>query len=289
MNPRQYTHGILLMLGANVSFAVMAASTKFCSTTVGVTEIIFIRSLIATVIFSIVLHQKRISMMGQNPSILIARGVVGFIAMWLYFWSVSKMPLGSAVMLNYTGPIFAVLYAALFFKEKPSSRVKALLALSFVGICLVAGPQFKSQPAPMLAALTSGCLVGVVHLLIRMGHKKESPLTIIYYFSFISTLGSMLFLVRTGFKWPSLTDYWGLLMVVVSSILGQLGLTYALRKAPVFVVSPFAYLTPVLSLFIGWFIWKETLPAIAIGGSVLVIFCGVLMYRCHAAEELKDF
>ena len=271
--------GILLMLGASLAFSLMVAATKFISKTLSVGEIIFVRSFFGLIAIAFLIHKGRVSWIGKEPKILIARGIVGFISLALYFWCISQIDLGTAVMLNYTGPIFAVIIAHLLFREKTTMIVKAAVAFAFVGVYLLTAPQLHVNLVPLLVGLLSGVLLGMVHVLIRYSHEEEDSLTIIFYFMVTATIGSGLMLFRSGLHMPSSYDWLGLAVLVVTSIFGQLAITYSLRTAPVSVVSPFSYITPVISVFLGWWIWREALPTMSLVGSGLIILCGMIMYK----------
>lgn len=282
---RDSVQGIFYMLTATLSFAVMAAAAKFCAKEgLGAAQIILVRSVIGSAVMALFLYRGRLSFIGKNPLILTGRGVIGFIAMYLYFWSIPRINLGTASMLNYTSPIFAVLLAFLFLKEKLGLTVKIAIVVSFTGMYLLAAPDLAERSPALLAGLLSGFFAAVVHILIRSSRKDESPLTIILYFTVASTIGSALLLGPAGWVRPSAEAWAGLGVVTVTSIIGQLGLTYSLKTAPVAVVSPFGYLTPVFGSALGYVLWGESLTGTGLLGSALIIASGAFIYARHARE-----
>jgi len=272
--------GIFLMLGANVAFAAMAAADKEL-TDLSASEVVFIRSALGTAAFLLYfLWKKNSGWPGKNPPVLTARGTFGFIALFLYFWALPKLHLGTAVMLNYTAPIFAVILSHWVLKEKSAHHAKALIAASFFGVYLLTAPQITEQPVAFAAALASGFFVGVVHILIRRSTAgQEPPLLIIFYFMAICMIGALFLWPFSQWRMPAPREWIFLWVITVTSILGQLGLTYSLRKAAVTVVSPFGYFTPVMGLLLGFLIWKENPGWDGYLGSVIVIICGALLYR----------
>lgn len=277
---QNHIKGIIYMLGASFCFALMACAAKLAAGHLSAAEIIFVRSLATSLLLAVWICQKKISWTGRTPITLAARGVIGFIAMYLYFWCLPKIDLGTAMMLNYTAPIFAVLVSVAFFKERCSHLVKAAILGSFAGVYLLVSPQWHLGITPLLAGLLSGCLAGMVHVLIRQMDKDESPFTIIFYFTAVSTVGSAAILFSSsGWEPPSLLE-WGLLLVItLTSFAGQLFMTHALRSAPVSVVSPFGYITPVLGLGLGYLFWRQVPATGSLVGGAIVILCGLIMYR----------
>ena len=269
--------GILLMLASDVTFAIMAAAMKFTGQTLPAVEVVFIRSAVSLLALTVILRSQKISLIAREPGLLWARGVIGYLALQSYFWALPQIALGTAVMLNYTAPVFAVILSFFFLREKSPSAVKLFLAVSFVGVYLLCSPEIGGKPWPLLAGLLSGLLAGSVHVMIRQGNRSDSPLLIIFYFAFCSTIGSGCLLLFRGWQTPTGPEWLGLLVITLTSFAGQLFLTYALQKAPVWVVSPFGYFTPVLGLWLGWWLWGEKIGALSVIGSALVIVSGSVM------------
>lgn len=262
------------MLAADLAFAVMAAATKVSGTALPAAQIVFVRSAVGMLVLFGVLAAKRISPAANQPALLLTRGVVGYIALQCYFWALPRIPLGSAVMLNYTAPIFAVALSALFLKERPSAMARAVLGLSLLGVWLLTAPQFSGDPAALSAGLMSGVLAGAVHVMIRRSNQSDDPLLIVFYFTVVCTVGSGLLTLRTGWVPPGPELRPGLLVITASSLIGQLCLTYSLQKAPVWAVSPFGYLTPVLAAGLGAVLWREIPGVSGVLGGALIIVCG---------------
>jgi len=279
MSAKHLKSGILWMALACLSFAVMAAAAKFCGKRIPVAEIILVRSFISSVVIGFLLLKTKGSFIGKNPPILASRGAIGFLALTLYFWAVSKLDLGTAVMLNYTSPIFALLWARLFIHERSTAESRTAVVISFAGVYLLSMPHFHAHGVAIAAGLLSGVLAGSVQVLIRQSHEEDSSLTIIFYFTAICTLGSVILLGLSGAVWPTRGEWLALLVVTLTSLVGQFGLTYSLKCAPVSVVTPFGYLTPIFGSLLGWLLWKESLSELGLFGGFLIIAGGILVYR----------
>ena len=221
--------------------------------------------------------KEGVSWTGKNIKILILRGVFGFAALSMHFYAISKLNLGMAVLLNYTAPIFVVLFARLLLKEKTTWGVKIAIIFSFFGLYLLAGSQFEVKPFPILIGILSGIFAALAYVFIRFNNEDESPYTIIFYFTTISTLGSLPFLAL-GFHWPNSLEWIALSGVVVGAFFGQVWLTKSIQTAPVSFVLPFSYLTPVFCSVLGAIVWKEYLSVQAIVGGTIIIVSGISIY-----------
>ena len=106
------------MVKASFAFSLMALGVKLVSRTLPSLEAVFFRSLIGTIMIVAVMKAKGVSLWGRKKGLMILRGLSGFVALSLHFYTIEHLPLGTAVMLNYTSPIFVAVFAVLFLKER---------------------------------------------------------------------------------------------------------------------------------------------------------------------------
>ena len=266
------------MVKASLGFSLMVLCMKFASKNLPSLEVVFFRSVIGSIMIYAIIVKNKSSVFGTTSrSLMIWRGITGFIALSLHFYTIEHLPLGTAVMLNYTAPIFTALLAVIFLREKLSTFLALMILVSFAGVYLLVGPELDSLNLGMvLLGLLSAVFVGIVYVVIRAIRDKESPFTIIFYFTLVSTVGSVFFL-PFGFKWPNAWDWLLLLGVGVGSFYGQWLFTLSLRYAPASLVSPFAYLTPLLSFISGLLFFNEKLTPFSLAGAALIILSGCLI------------
>jgi drug/metabolite transporter (DMT)-like permease len=78
----------------------------------------------------------------------------------------------------------------------------------------------------------------------------------------------------------------GAYLIVFGSFVGYAFYIYALAKLPLSLVSTFAYINPVIALFLGWIILDEKINfQIAIAAAVII--AGVFIVK-QGAARLKD-
>ncbi len=267
------------MLGSSVSFSLMALCVKILGRNHPSHEIVFIRSLIGVVMTSMVICAKKIPLWGHGEirSILILRGFSGFAALTLYFYAITHLPLGTSVLLNYTSPVFAAVLAMLFLRERPNLALTLLTFMAFSGIYLLveSQPDFSKTSAAAMGLL-SALFAAVAYISIRAIKHRASPLTVIFYFTIISTVGSA-FLMSRDWHFPKTAEIPALIGIGVFSFYGQLWLTIALRRAPASLAIPFSYLTPLLSYGFGFLVWHEIPGPRALVGAAVVIATGSLI------------
>ena len=96
----------LWMLFASFMFAIMGVCVKLASEIFSTSEIVLYRGLIGVAIMYCVLRRHGDSFRTSMPGQHLWRGVVGVVALWLWFYSIAILPLATAVTLNYTAPIW---------------------------------------------------------------------------------------------------------------------------------------------------------------------------------------
>lgn len=267
--------GIKLMSASAIAFSLMALCVKFVTETLPPFQIVFFRSFFGMLMVLPFLLRRKTPFWGTERAKLVARGVSGCLALLLHFYTIAKLELGLAVMLNYTAPIFAVIFAVFWLKEKPGLSVWGLILLAFFGVVLLNSTGGMIWRPEVWLALVSSVFAAIAYVSIRTIRHRESPYTVIFYFTMISTAGSLFFC--HGWKWPDLKEWFLTAGVVVFSFYGQVWMTTALRRAPSYLVTPFQYLHPVLSFGYGWLLWGNSVTFRTGLGVFLIVLSGSLI------------
>ncbi|MCR2095779.1 DMT family transporter, partial [Campylobacter upsaliensis] len=109
--------GVYFMILACLDFALMSACAKILSEELSSIEIMFFRNVIGVVFMLYMLRKLRTHKEGGKLWLLIFRGVVGTLSLYLFFYNVSNITLGGAFAFQKTSPIFITLIAFVIFKE----------------------------------------------------------------------------------------------------------------------------------------------------------------------------
>jgi drug/metabolite transporter (DMT)-like permease len=97
----------------------------------------------------------------NNRWLLMWRGIFGALAVLLYFTSVQLTGAGVGTLLNYTYPIWANVFGAVFLGQRAFRGFWALLALALTGVYLVINPAWTQLPSfGELAGIVSAMLAG---------------------------------------------------------------------------------------------------------------------------------
>jgi drug/metabolite transporter (DMT)-like permease len=128
-----------MLLSALIS-AVNGAITKVLSDDIPPLEIVLFRNLLGVLIILWALKIKPPTLLGGKFHLLFLRGFLGFLAMILFFYTISTIPLGEAITLNKTSPLFVSIIAYYLLHEHLSKRAIFALLIGFFGIVLITKP-----------------------------------------------------------------------------------------------------------------------------------------------------
>lgn len=273
--------GSLWMLVAGILFACMGVLIKYAAAHYSSNELVFYRSFFGLLIAYALLHRARIPLRTRHWRAHLWRGVSGTIAMMLFFYCLTVLPLATAVTLNYTSSLFLSAFTVLVLKDRFHLPLSGALAVGFVGVVLLLHPTLaRDQLLPGLLGLTSGLLAAVALLNVRqLGLLGESGIRVVFYFNLLATLASGAWMLHDTLHAVTPADALLLIAIGASATFAQLAMTRAYRIGHTLVVGSLAYSTIVFSSLFGMLLWHEALPLDSWLGMACIVASGVLSLR----------
>jgi drug/metabolite transporter (DMT)-like permease len=265
--------GIAYMLIAAFAFAWMNLLAKYLDDFHPL-QVVFFRATGTFVFIFPYMLVKKVPILGRHVFWLSLRGVLSFVSLALFFLVIQRIPLGSAVALRYTAPIFSVLFAFWFLKEYIKPWQWIALFISLIGAFIMKGVDFRIDGLSFALILISSILVGGVFTIVRYLGSREHFLTIINYFMVFSMVGSLFFVAH--WRMPVGQEWWWVCSIGVLGLIGQVFLTRAFQLADTNTVAPIKYMELVYALLFGFFLFGETYDWLPIVGMSLVVF-GMLL------------
>ena len=270
--------GLPIIIFASMFFALMVLCTKFISSSIPSSEIVFFRSLVGAlaVLFYVLVSRDRRALVSGNKRVLFWRGIVGALAQLFWFYSLERIPAASATLLNNSYPIFAVLLGMIFLSESVLFGTVLSLVISVIGLVIVLFPIPYGMSPGYLAGLMSGLFAGIAILNIRKLRETDSAWVIFLSFSFGGLLLSAPFTFY-NFINPTSVQWFILFLVGLFSVGGQMFLTYAYKFAAPAEGSTVAMSTTIFVGILGFVFLKEILTLKFIIGASLVLGGGVYL------------
>jgi S-adenosylmethionine uptake transporter len=277
----------LWMLFASFMFSLMGVCVKLASAFYSTSEIVMYRGMIGMAMLGIFVTLQGGTLKTALPWHHAWRGLVGVIALWLWFSAISMLSLPTAVTLNYMAPIWMA--ALLFFGGlvRGQSRFQwslvAAILLSFAGVAFLLQPSVEAgQGLGGLFGLMSGFLSALAYLQVRkLGHLGEPEYRVVFYFSLTSVLagfaGCFLDPSPSGhtFSPHSTTGILLLLGIGITATVAQVAMTRAYRLGNVLLSANLQYTGIVFSSLLSLMIWGDRVDALGWLGIVLILISGM--------------
>ncbi|PWF49262.1 EamA/RhaT family transporter [Massilia glaciei] len=257
------------MLFASFGFAAMGAAVKLASQLYSTSEIVMYRGLIGTIVLLLVVRHRGGTLRTPFVGAHLWRSLVGVASLWMWFYAVSKLPLATAVTLNYMSPIWMAVFLLCLGWWSRKNHVEwpllVAIGMSFVGVTLVLQPAIASQQwLGGLVALVSSVLAALAYLEVRrLGQMGEPEYRVVFYFSLATAVVGLLGALlpdSSGHIGFSAHGWYGaglLLFIGVSALCAQMAMTRAYRVGKVLVVANLQYTGIVFSSIWGMLLWGD--------------------------------
>jgi drug/metabolite transporter (DMT)-like permease len=276
--------GIFFILIATFAFAIMNATAKELSNFHPM-QVVFFRAIGTFIFIFPTMLIRKIPIIGNNPKLLFLRGLVGVVSLSTFFMALQKIPLGSAISIRYLGPIFGVVMAAYFLKEKVKGIQWLSLIIAFSGVIVLKGFDPRIDSASLGLLLISALFVGMVFVMIRYLTDKEHYLTIINYFMVVTIIVSLFFV--NLWRIPIKNEWHSVVGIGILGLIGQVFMTRAFQTEDTSVLAPFKYMELVWALILGYFLFDETYSWAPFFGISLIII-GMLLNVYSKNKTYKE-
>ncbi len=272
--------GILLTLGSVVFFALMAVLVKSIPN-VSSYQTTFFRFAIGLGIIGILALFGIINLKFNDKKNLFWRGLVGGIAVYLFYLAIMKLGVGKGSVYIYSYPVFATLFSMLILKEKVEPIKFVVIFISICGLVLLSVGGGKASPDGLgiyeLIAIAGSVTTGLAVVFVKKLHDSDNSYAI--FFS-QCIMGFWMFLIPSGATQAkgNLNELFLLVLVGVVATIGQLFMTEGYRYVNVATGSLLQSMVPVFNLLSGWLIFHEQFTTIEMSGAfIIVISCFVLV------------
>ena len=257
-------------------------------------QVACLRLTTAGILFALILlikDRKGFKIALRDIPLFLALGLVSILFFTCcYFTAIRLMTMSTAAILLYTSPIWVMILAIIFLKEKITIQKLIALILAFAGCILVSGFGGKVTVMGILVGLGSGLGYGLYSIFGTFALKKYSPYTVTCYTFLIAGLGSIFVAdpvdlvskISAVENKPALFGF-VLLTAVITAVIPFLLYTLGLNMTTAGKAAVLATVEPAAATLFGFFVMKETVGPVAIAG-ILLVFAAIIVLSLRKKE-----
>lgn len=259
------------MAGAIGSFTLMGIAGRELSTELNTYGILFLRSVIG---LFVVLALMQINgwhlVKTQRLPTHFFRNIIHYGGQFGWFFGISLLPLAQVFALEFTVPLWGLLFAVVFLREQLSaSRIVALI-LGMFGVMVILRPGLMPISTAVIAVLLSAVCYAIAHITTKSLVVKDSPLTIIFYMTLIQLpIGAIA--SWSTLTLPSIALWPWVLAVGLTALSAHYCLARSLAIGDASIVLPLDFLRLPVIAFAAALLYAEPLDPWLFAGAALMV------------------
>ncbi len=276
---QHHLRGILLIVAAVSTFALMDTMAKYLSRTYPVPGIVWARYAAQTLFLLVVLVPRlRLDLLHtRRPGLQLLRGVFLAASTLFFFSALALMPIAEAAAITFLSPLLLTAASAWLLKERVRRSAWVALAAGFAGVLIIIRPGGGVfTPAvilPMLTALS----FAAYQLLTRQLAGIDSTMTTLFY---SAVIGTVLLAPGLAFYWHPPESWLHAVLFAalgVAASVGHFVLIRAFEHAPPSVLAPFVYTQLVAVLALGYLVFGDFPDGWSLSGMAIIVLAGAWM------------
>ncbi|TMH13739.1 MAG: DMT family transporter [Betaproteobacteria bacterium] len=265
--------GALWMVGALLSFSLMAVSVRELLRTMGNFEILFLRSLVSFVLVLAVLPRFGLgALRTRHFGLHLVRNVLHFSGQYAWVYAIAMLPLATVFAIEFTMPVWTALLAIPILGERLNRGRTVMLVLGLAGILVILKPGFGVVHPAALVMLAGSFAYASTMIATKRLSGSDSALAVVFYMSVVQ-LPLAFVPALPGWVAPALVDLPWILAIGAAGLSAHYCLTRAMRIADATLVVPIDFLRLPLIAVVGMLFYSEPLEfSIMLGAAT--IFAG---------------
>ena len=285
---------ILIIIGMS-AVAFQDTLIKYISSETNIFLILLFRALLGIIFLLIFLKIKKepIIFKTNYPVLTIIRVSLFYSAFILYFFSLTKLSLATAVTLFFVSPFFITILSMIFLNETIGFRRWLALIIGFIGVILVMDPKINNFNIYATFPVICAFFYALTMIIQKKTSLEDSLYSQVFHIYIGATIGSIIigFVIGNGIYYDSSNDHFqfifrawslnniniifSLFFIGISGFVAFLCIFQAYRIGSPPSIAPFEYILIVWSLILSWIIWHETLNFKGYIGLSCIVFGSV--------------
>jgi drug/metabolite transporter (DMT)-like permease len=195
---------------------------------------------------------------------------------------------GVAALLVASVPLWVILLRRVF-RERVSGRSIAAVLVGFAGVALLVRPQGQATVLALLSCVGGSLMWAFGSFSSPRVSLPRDPLVSVGWQSLLGGLACLLAALVAGefgdihpARWSTDSILGLAYLVTFGSLLAYTAYAWLLQNAPVSKVSTYAYVNPVIAVFLGWLFLSEPITATTLIGAGIIVASVALVLRVES-------
>ncbi len=264
------------------------AITKHVGAHISPWQVAFFRCFFGVVtLLPLMLYQGQVSLRTHRPLLHVMRGVLLFVAIGLWSHGVKEAPITTATIMSFTVPIFVLLLAPIFLRERVTWPMWVATLVGFGGIVLVLQPSCWSFYGPSSCFVLAAGVFGLLDVINKKYVTQEPMLCMLFYSTLAATVLLALPAIYAGTMPPGDVVPWLLVLGITSNLILYL-LLKAFMLTSISALAPFRYLELFISMGVGRLFFQELPSRHSYLGAAMIIPCTlfIVYYQHYSTKRL---
>lgn len=278
--PRSELAGIGWMVVTGLCFVAVNALVKLYGQGLPAAQSAFIRFLFGIVFLAPVL--VRIARQGLPRGLVgpfILRGALHTLAVMLWFYAMTRIPIAEVTAIGFLNPIVATLGAALLLGEALSWRRGLAILVALAGALVVLRPGMRVLETGHLAQIGAALAFGLSYLVARQLAQRAPADVVVAMMALTVTIGLAPMAIAVWVP-PTWEQVLGMGLVAVFATAGHYTMTRAFAVAPMSVTQPITFLQLIWASLLGVVLFAEPFdPMMLIGGGMMIAAISYITWR----------
>ena len=198
------------------------------------------------------------------------RGAVHTLGLCLWFAALPKIPLADMTAIGFTGPIFIMVGAYIFFHEPMRWERWLASGIGLTGVLIVLAPKLSGSGGVYNLVMLASAPVFAASFLLTKGLTRHETTGVIVVWQAISVTLFSLPLALLHWQTPTLLQWVGFAFCGLLGSAGHYCLTRSFRSADISSTQSVKFLDLVWATTIGWLLFAEVpSQTTLIGGAVI--------------------
>jgi drug/metabolite transporter (DMT)-like permease len=278
---------LFMMLGTG-AYTINDVFLKLLGSELPMFQILFLRGVVVTLVFGVLLWGVRDQMRGlsrRDLALVTWRSLAEAGAAYFFLMALFNMPIANLTAILQVIPLTVALAAFVVLKEPLGWRRMSAILVGFCGVVIVVRPGAEGFTTYSVSALMSVVMITVRDLTTRMmGRSMPSVLV-----AFAASCGVMVFggvgSMTEIWVMPSTYGWVWLLGATVFIIAGYMFVILAMRVGELTFAAPFRYAALLFALAAGWLVFDEWPDILTFVGSAVIVATGV--YTLYRERQMR--